>query len=103
MAHVHQGEIILFEGSRQCALVLSRDFFNRSGLAVLCPVMKDVSEDALHIPVHMPDLEGTAMVEQLKTFDLNKRVYQKIGRLSYDQIQNITDAVQGIFDYYPYG
>lgn len=103
MAHVHQGEIILFEGSGQCALVLSKDFFNRTGMAIVCPVMKRASEDALHIPVHLPDCEGTAMVEQLKTFDLARRFYQTIGRLSYDQIQNITDAVQGIFDYYPYG
>lgn len=103
MPHVKQGEIILIEGNRQCALVLSRDLFNRTGLAVLCPVMKSTSADALHIPVSYPEYEGIAMIEQLKTFDLNKRLYQTIAQLSYDQIQNLTDAVQAIFDYYPYG
>ena len=103
MEHVQQGEIIILEGSRQHALVLSRDFFNKSGLAVLCPVVKNASKDALHIPVFLPEYEGTAIIEQLKTLDMDKRLYQTVGNLPYDQMQNLADAVQGIFDYYPYG
>jgi len=33
---------------------------------------------------------------------LKKRYYTVLAHLDISQIQNISDAAQGIFDYYPY-
>ena len=36
------------------------------------------------------------------SLDLRTRFYERIEVLPYRQIQNISDAAQGIFDYYPF-
>ena len=98
-----QGDILSLTESSLCVLVLSKDFFNQTGLAVVCPVVRQAPEDALHIPVATDSFSGTALCEQLKTLDLNKRYFKKLASLSFSQIQEITDAVQSIFDYFPFG
>ena len=102
MEVLNQGEIIRLETSGITGLVLSRAFFNRSGMAVVCPVVACAAEDALHIPVTGEKLKGVALLEHLKSLDLRTRFYERIEVLTYQQIQNISDAVQGIFDYYPF-
>ena len=100
---VQQGDIIHLEREKIDALVLSREFFNASGMAVVCPVFPQLKEDALHIPVETEGYSGMAALEQMKSLDLKRRFYGTIGQLSIPQIQNISDAVQGIFEYYPSG
>jgi hypothetical protein len=39
------------------------------------------------------------MLEHMRSLDLQARYYRKISGISYEQIQDISDAVQGIFDY----
>ncbi len=101
MQILEQGDIVRLEQPAVNVLVLSREFFNRTGMAVVCPVAVSASGDALHVPVTAGKIRGVAMLEQLKSMDLRARHYQKLSALSYDQIQNISDAVQGIFEYYP--
>lgn len=103
MFFAEQGDLLLFSGENRKALVLSKDFFNRSGLSVVCPVVSQAAEDALHIPISTEKDCGIALCEHLKTADLKNRRYKKIGTIPYSQIQEVTDAVQAIFDYYPYG
>ena len=103
MQIAEQGDILELSERKLQVLVLSKDFFNRSGLSIVCPFVQSASEDALHIPVETKDRSGIALCEQLKTIDLARRHFRKKDRLNYPQIQEITDAVQSIFDYYPYG
>ena len=102
METVHQGDVLFLEKNSLYVLVLSREFFNRSGLAVVCPIEQKASGDALHIAVETPVFRGIAMLEHLKSIDLQARYYRKVTEIHYEEIQNISDAVQGIFDYYPY-
>ena len=103
MGNVHQGEILELSDKNLTILVLSRDFFNASGLAVVCPVVDRADPDALHIKIEIsPGVVRTALVEQLKSLDLHARYYKTCGRIDFSQIQDISDAVQGIFDYYPF-
>ena len=78
------------------------EYVTQSGLCVVCPVVENTAADALHIRVKADSFVGIAMCEQLKTMDLKNRYFRKKGSLSYGMIQEITDAVQSIFDYYPY-
>ena len=102
MEAVHQGMILKLERPEMDILVLSKDFFNASGLVITCPVLKDAIGDALHIEVTAQGYSGVACLENLKSIDIRKRHYEIKGELSFIQIQNLSDAVQGIFDYYPH-
>ena len=102
MSSVSQGDILRLEKGRFEILVLSKDFFNRSGMIIACPIVKNAPPDALHIPVCTDHFHGTACLEQLKGIDIQTRFYTRIGRIPFVQIQDIADAVQSIFDYYPY-
>ncbi len=46
--------------------------------------------------------QGYVLCEQLNLVDLRVRGYKKICEIKMDDIMNISDAIQGIFDYYPY-
>lgn len=45
------------------------------------------------------DVEGYVHCEKKTLLDLNIRGYSKIDRIHDPDIINITDAIQGIFDY----
>lgn len=102
MTVVQQGDILNVPGLKSNVLVLSKAFFNQTGFAVVCPVLSGGKTGALNISVTSGDLTGVAHLESLKSLDLSARHFRMIGRISFEQIQNISDAVQSIFDYYPY-
>ena len=81
--------------------MLSRDFFNQSGMSVVCPLRERADPDALHIRIHSEIYTGTALIEHLRSLDLQAVNYRKISGISYEQIRDISDAVQGIFDFQP--
>lgn len=100
--YAEQGEILELKGRVRYVLVLSKDLFNRTGMSIVCPVVEHAFEDALHIPVQSGRIQGIALCEQMISMDLSARFYRNCGKINYMQIQNVTDAVQAIFDYYPY-
>ena len=102
MICAQQGDILWLEQEEQYILVLSREFFNQSGMSVVCPLRDNAKPDALHIGIFSDAYNGTALLEHLRSLDLQARHYRKISSISYEQVQDISDAVQGIFDYYPY-
>ncbi len=102
MVCAQQGDILWLEKEAQHVLVLSREFFNRSGMSVVCPLRDYAKPDALHIGITSEAYTGMALIEHLRSLDLEARHYRKVSCISYEQIQDISDAVQGIFDYYPY-
>ena len=89
------------EKEEQYVLVLGREFFNQSGMSVVCPLRENAEPDALYIGISSDEYNGTALLEHLRSLDLQARHYMKISVIPYEQIQDISDAVQGIFDYYP--
>lgn len=44
---------------------------------------------------------GIVLCEQMKLLDLRVRRYKKLTELNIEDVMNITDAIQSIFDYYP--
>jgi mRNA interferase MazF len=100
-ACARQGDILWLEKEKQYVLVLSRDFFNQSGMSVVCPLRERADPDALHIMIHSDIYTGTALIEHLRSLDLQAVNYRRISGISYEQIRDISDAVQGIFDFQP--
>lgn len=99
MLPISRGDILKLEHIKGCVLVVSNNTFNQYENAIVCPISKDQQETALHIPIETSEVKGTVWCEQLKLLDLRVRGFSKVSELKYEDIMNITDAIQGIFDY----
>ena len=71
-------------------------------MLIVCPVIKSAADAALNIPIEADTYSGYAILDQLRSIDIRARHYAVVGVIRFEQIQNISDAVQDIFDYYPY-
>lgn len=96
---LHQGDIVTIEKIKSPVLVASKDFFNQTGEIVGCPIFQDSTVSPLHIKIKTDYMEGYVQCEKLALLDLNARGFFKIDRISAADIINITDVIQGIFDF----
>lgn len=96
---LHQGDIVKIERIKSPVLVTSKDFFNQTGEIVGCPIFQDSTTSPLHIKIRTDSTEGYVQCEKLALLDLNVRGFLKTDSISMADIINITDAIQGIFDY----
>ncbi len=94
-----QGDILKIEHIKIPVLVVSKDFFNQTFEIIGCPIYDKGEAGPLHIHVKTEDMEGYVQCEKMSLLDLSVRGYSKIDRIDYSDIINITDAIQGIFDY----
>lgn len=99
MEHLHQGDILKIERIKHPVLVASKDFFNTSGEIIGCPIIHDSQPGPLHIWVSTENVEGYVQCEKLTLLDLSIRGYKKTDRLPISDMINISDAIQGIFEY----
>lgn len=99
MADLHQGDIIKIEKINHPVLVVSKDFFNTSNQIIGCPIIKNSYPGPLHIWICTEESEGYVQCEKLALLDLAVRGYKKIDRLPLSETMNISDAIQGIFEY----
>lgn len=94
-----QGDILSVEKIKTPVLIISKNFFNQSEQAIVCPILTQAASDPLHIEIRTEDVCGWVLCEQMKLMDFTYRGYKRISRLKYPDIINIADAVQSIFDY----
>ena len=99
MKQIFQGDILLIEDISLPVLVVSKDFFNKSGVIIVCPIYKQGEPGPLHIEIQTMKTKGLVHCEKMKLFDMCIRGFSKIDRIGMDKITDISDAVQGIFDY----
>ena len=99
MEYLHQGDILKIEKIKHPVLVVSKDFFNTSGEVIGCPIIADSVPGPLHIWMSTERTEGYIQCEKLALLDLAVRGYKKVDRLSISEMINVSDAIQGIFEY----
>lgn len=99
MDRLHQGDILKIEQIKHPVLVVSKDFFNTSGEIIGCPIVHNSKSGPLHIRMSAENTEGYIQCEKLALLDLSVRGYQKTGRLPLAEMMNVSDAIQGIFEY----
>lgn len=99
MEFLHQGDILRIEKIKHPVLVVSKDFFNTSGEVIGCPIITDSVAGPLHIWMSTEQTEGYIQCEKLALLDLAVRGYKKVGRLPISEMINVSDAIQGIFEY----
>lgn len=99
MEPLHQGDILHIENIKHPVLVASKDFFNSSGEIIGCPIISRSTPGPLHIWMSVENVEGYIHCEKLALLDLSIRGYKKTGRLPIAEMMNVSDAIQGIFEY----
>ncbi len=99
MEYLHQGDILKIEKIKHPVLVVSKDFFNTSGEIIGCPIINDSKAGPLHIWMSTENTEGYIQCEKLALLDLSVRGYKKVDRLPISELINVSDAIQGIFEY----
>ena len=99
MAVVEQGDMLRVSGIRYPVIVVSGNFFNQSGKAIVCPIVKSAIEGPLHIRLRDSSIEGIVLCEQVKYLDLQARHFSKLTATHYFDIMDISDAVMSMFDY----
>ena len=99
MKQIFQGDILLIENIKLPVLVISKDCFNKSGEIIACPIFNQGEPGPLHIGIKTSKTKGFVHCEKLKLFDMSVRGFTKIDRISIEKLIDISDAVQGIFDY----
>ena len=96
---LRQGDILKLERIKHSVLVVSKDFFNLSGEIIGCPIFVNSMESPLHIYIEASEIKGYVQCEKMMLFDLTVRGYKRVDRAGLGDVINITDAIQGIFDY----
>ncbi len=99
MSSVEQGDLLRIDSFKYPVIVVSNNFFNQSGMALVCPVMKNAVEGPLHIQLKESSVEGYVLCEQVRYVDLTLRQYSKLSTSHYYDIMDISDAVMSMFDY----
>lgn len=99
METLHQGDILKIEKIEHLVLVVSKDFFNSSGEIIGCPIIRNSNPGPLHIWMATEENEGYVQCEKLALLDLSVRGYTKVDRLPISEMINVSDAIQGIFEY----
>lgn len=93
---VNQGDIIKVEGIKLNMLVISRDIINENEVCIVVPLSSNFSESVTHIKNSFS--KELLVTEQVRYIDLTSRYYKKLGNLSLEEMQNVVDVVQGLFD-----
>lgn len=97
-----QGDVIKISGfKKQLFVIVSKNaFIKATGIFHVCPMLSGVPDGPIHIPVSGKKGEsGTVICEQIKAIDPKARVCNRVDLLAYEDIMNVSDAVQGIFEY----
>lgn len=97
----YQGDIIKIAGFKNQFMIVSKNAFIRATNAFhVCPMLADYPAGPIHIPVEgQNEKNGTVICEQVKLIDPSVRACSKIDHVPYDMIMNVSDALQGIFEY----
>lgn len=102
MQTVEQGDLLKVEGLKYPVIVVSNNFFNTSGKAIVCPILKNALAGPLHIKLMNVPVEGYVICEQVRFVDLAVRHFSRLTQTHYYDIMDISDAVMSIFDYQAY-
>ena len=102
MRMAEQGDILKIVGLSWPVLVVSNNRFNEIGEALVCPILSDVTPNAVHLPVCIPlssgELRGLVVCEQVKHLDLNARRFSKLGSIRLGDLMDISDTMTALFE-----
>ncbi len=99
MQEVCQGDILKIENIKLPVLVVSKDFFNRSGEIIGCPIYLDGESGGVRARISGKKVSGCVHCEKIALLDLNVRGYSKVDEVSIADRIVVSDIIQGLIDY----
>ena len=102
MKEFYQGDIIkIADYKKQLFVIISKNAYIKAvGRFHVCPLINATFEGPTHIPITANKLtSGTVICDQIKPIDPNARTCTKVDSLKYEDIINISDCIQGLFEY----
>jgi len=99
MLRAEQGDILKVASIQYPLVVVSKNFFNESGMMMACPILRDAVCGPLRIRTSNAETPGYVYCEQLRIVDLNTRQFSRTGFIPLQELMDIMDAIQSIFDY----
>ena len=98
----NQGDILKIDGlsDKLFIIVSTNAFIKATGAFHVCPFLSNIPEGPLHISVRgKNNTFGTVICEQIKLIDPSNRNCNKYDYISYEDLMNISDTIQGLFEY----
>ena len=99
MLKAEQGDVLKIASLPYPVVVVSKNFFNESGLVMACPILPSAVRGPLRIWCGSIRTPGFICCEQVRAVDLKARRFSRIDAVPYHDLIDIVDAIQGIFDY----
>ncbi len=96
---VEQGDIIQIENINDLALVISKNQYNESEKAILCPVLKNSCGSTFEIEFTFNEQSYYVVCDSIKQIDLRPRHYSKKGAIPLNKLMLVSDMLQAIIDY----
>lgn len=93
-----QGELLRAEGIPHTFLVVSKNVYNETGQVIACPVRKEETFSPTNYVI--PESGQTVICDQLRYLDLAARHVRRIGEVSVNDIVEISNIIESLFDYY---
>ena len=97
-----QGDVIKIVGYKnQTFVIISKNaFIKATGVFHVSPLIPKIPDGPLHVTVFGKNGNGgVVLCEQIKLIDPTVRSCNRIDSLTYGDVMNVSDAVQGIFEY----
>ena len=103
MHRAEQGSILRVNGISWPVIVVSNDHFNAIGEAIVCPILNNITPNAVHLPVSISsasgEIKGLIACEHVRHVDLNVRRFTKLGSLLLNDYLDISDTLIALFDF----
>ena len=103
MIRAEQGDILRVSGINWPVIVVSNNYFNQIGEAIVCPILDNIPQNAVHLPLRVStsagELQGHIACEHLRHVDLNVRRYAKLSSLQLTDYLDISDTLIALFDF----
>ena len=81
------------------AVVISTEKYNSfTGLVLVCPLTSKHKKYFFEVAVEGPRGQSFALADQLRTFDIKKRVVKKEGKITESEINEILARASVLFD-----
>ena len=96
---VEQGDIIRVPNIDFPLLVISRTLYNKTGKALVCPIVRNAGDATLTVEIDTASVSGFVCCDNPKRLDLASRGYSPKGRIPLAQLIVVLDMVQSLIDY----
>ena len=96
---VDQGDIIKAEGISFLLVVISKDTYNQTGHALVCPIVDTPSDSPFTFDIDLPGVSGQVWYDQLRNIDLDARGYSVQDHMPLAMTLQLVDRIQALIDY----